>query len=355
MAYPQDVGEFILDCDACDVSIGCVLSQVQDNKERVIAYGSRTLNKAERNYCVTDKELLAVKHFIECYKHHLLGRRFRVRSDHQALKWLFSLKEPKSRVARWIEILSAYDFEVEYRRGTQHGNADALSRCPDPKVCKCPDQEGLRCGPCLKCIRKTELMLGRIVERETYVVSSLAEGGTKEASSEGGPMLRRSTRTTPGWLLSHSKSMLLSRQEGDSDISPVLQWKKDGQRPGSSVVCKTSPATRNYWQYWDSLEIVEGLLMRRFTKKDNTGSFLQFVVPISLRDEILHQMHDTVMSGHLGRKKTLAKAKKSFYWFKMKEDVNLWCEKCDVCAATKTPAKAIRAPLGKMSVGAPWD
>ena len=95
MAYPNDQGLYILDTDASDTQISGVLSQVQDNKERVICYGSRTLNKAERNYCITDKELLAIRHFAEYYKQYLLGRHFLVRSDHQALTFLFSLKEPK--------------------------------------------------------------------------------------------------------------------------------------------------------------------------------------------------------------------------------------------------------------------
>lgn len=152
MGYPDpDHRQFILDTDACDVGIGAVLSQVQDGRERVIAYASRTLNKAEKNYCVTDKELLAVKHFIEYFYQYLLGQQFVVRSDHQALVWLFKLKELKGRVARWIEILSEYNFEVQYRQGKQHGNADSLSRCPNPKDCSCPDidnMEVLKCGPC---------------------------------------------------------------------------------------------------------------------------------------------------------------------------------------------------------------
>lgn len=106
MAYPKDHGRFILDTDASDYAIGAVLSQEQDGQEKVVAYGSHTLGKSERNYCVTDKELLAVRYFIEYYKQYLLGREFIVRTDHQALVWLFSLKEPKRRIARWIEILS---------------------------------------------------------------------------------------------------------------------------------------------------------------------------------------------------------------------------------------------------------
>ena len=101
MAYPKDVGEYFLDCDSSDHAIGGVLSQIQEGKERVIAYGSRILNKAERNYCVTDKELLALRYFIEYYRQYLLGRRFTVRTDHQALSYLFSFKEPKGKLARF--------------------------------------------------------------------------------------------------------------------------------------------------------------------------------------------------------------------------------------------------------------
>jgi hypothetical protein len=62
-------------------------------------------------------------YFIEYYRQYLLGRKFCVRTDHQALIWLYSFKEPKGRIARWLEILSAFDFLVEYRAGVKHGNA----------------------------------------------------------------------------------------------------------------------------------------------------------------------------------------------------------------------------------------
>ena len=164
MAFPTDHDLYILDCDAADDSIGCVLSQKQSNEEKVIAYGSRTLGKSERNYCATDRELLAVKYFMEYYKHYLLGRHFRVRSDHEALKWLFSMKEPKHQIARWIEVLSEFDFELEYHPGKKHGNADALSRCPNPRDCSCPvaEEHVLPCKSCKRCLRKAEIMLGTL-------------------------------------------------------------------------------------------------------------------------------------------------------------------------------------------------
>ena len=132
MGYPlNDAGQFVLDVDASAVGIGGILHQVQNDRERVIAYASRALNKAKRNYCITitKKELLAVRYYVEYFRQCLLGRRFTVRTDHQALVWLCRLKEPSGKVARWIEILSHYDFVIAYRPGRKQGHCDALSRC----------------------------------------------------------------------------------------------------------------------------------------------------------------------------------------------------------------------------------
>ena len=161
MAYPMDNGEFILYTNTSLDTVGTILSQVQNGVECVIAYGSRTLSKPEQNYCVTDQELLAVRFFMEYYKHYLLGRQFVARTDHQALKWLYSLRKPKDRIARWLETLSAYQFSIEYWPGNKHGNAHTMSRrCPNPQECKCPllEEEILKCSPCQKCCRRAETM-----------------------------------------------------------------------------------------------------------------------------------------------------------------------------------------------------
>jgi len=154
MGYPlNEGGTFYLDTDASGVGVGAVLSQVQDNRERVIAYASRSLKKPERNYCITEQELLAIVFFMQYFRQYLLGRRFVVRTDHQALTWLFNLKEPSSKIARWIEILAPYDFVIEYRKGNGQGNADGLSRCEDPRDCDCDKvdmSEAFKCGPCKK-------------------------------------------------------------------------------------------------------------------------------------------------------------------------------------------------------------
>ena len=70
----------------------------------------------------------ALRHF-RCY---LLGRKFIVRTDHSALQWFRTFKKPVGQVARWIEQLAEYNFEIVHRPGKQHANADALSRITVP-------------------------------------------------------------------------------------------------------------------------------------------------------------------------------------------------------------------------------
>lgn len=138
LAYPRETGEFILDTDASDVGIGAVLSQVQDGEERVIAYGSKSLEKAERNYCITRRELWAVVHFVEHYRHFLIGRHFRVRTDNAAVRYWKSLNmEASGQGARWMTKLTEYHFDITHRAGKDHGNADGLSREPFIRCAQC--------------------------------------------------------------------------------------------------------------------------------------------------------------------------------------------------------------------------
>ena len=86
LAHPDFTKPFILDTDASLDSIGGVLSQEIDGRERVIAYGSRVLSKTERRYCVTKRELLAIVFFVSQFRHYLYGRKFKIRTDHGSLR-----------------------------------------------------------------------------------------------------------------------------------------------------------------------------------------------------------------------------------------------------------------------------
>nr|VZI11431.1 unnamed protein product [Spirometra erinaceieuropaei] len=120
---------FILDTDASDVAIGAVLSQQQtDGLEHPLILASQTLTKPERNYSTTHKELLAVVTFVKKFHHYLAGKRFILRTDHQALRWLENFKDPTGQLARWQADLLEYSYTVIHRAGKKHQNADALSR-----------------------------------------------------------------------------------------------------------------------------------------------------------------------------------------------------------------------------------
>lgn len=130
LAYPRRDVDFILDTDASNFAIGAVLSQEQDGQERVLAYASKTLNRAEQNYCVTRRELLAVVVFLKHFRHYLYGQRLTVRTDHGALRWLMQFKNLEGQLARWLEVITQYQLTLEHRAGQIHSNADGMSRRP---------------------------------------------------------------------------------------------------------------------------------------------------------------------------------------------------------------------------------
>ena len=135
MAYPQPEGLLIVDTDPSNMSISGCLSQVQDGVEKVLAYGSKALFSAQRRYCTTKRELLAVVKFVKHYTMYLWGRHFLVRTNHASLGWLINIKDPEGMLAHWISILDTYDFTIRHRPSAKHSNADGLT-CQECTQCK---------------------------------------------------------------------------------------------------------------------------------------------------------------------------------------------------------------------------
>lgn len=140
LQYPDFSKEFVLTTDASKEALGAVLSQGDIGMDKPIAYASRTLNNAERNYSTTEQELLAIVWAVKQFRPYLWGRRFKIVTDHRPLRWLISLKDPGSRLTRWTIKLSEYDFEVIHRPGKSNQNADALSRITLAKVDVSPQE-----------------------------------------------------------------------------------------------------------------------------------------------------------------------------------------------------------------------
>ena len=124
-----------------------MLKQEIDGQRHVIEYASRSLRDCEKRYSVTELELPAIVFACQHFRHYLLGIQFTILSDHHALCWIFRLKSPNNRLARWVIGLGDFNFRVIYRKGKENCNADFLSRYPDRR-------EDLTNRPCMKNITK---------------------------------------------------------------------------------------------------------------------------------------------------------------------------------------------------------
>jgi len=220
LAMPTETDTFTLDTDASNYAMGAVLSQYIQDQEKVIAYASRTFSKTEINYCTTRKELLAIVHFISYFRQYLLGRHFRVRTDHAALLWLRRMPDPVGQEARWLEKLEEYDFTVEHRAGSKHTNADFCSRPQCRKAC-CHD------------------------EKSTASVELISRRNTVE------------TGDNTSW----STDDIIAAQMADPVLMPIYTALALGaSQPTREEIAAESGETKAYWFQWPVLALRSGLL-----------------------------------------------------------------------------------------------
>src|SRR6266516_3276162 len=278
VAMPADKGEYVLDTDASNFAIGAVLSQQQDGEERVIAYASRTLNDAERNYCVTRKELLAVVYFTKYFRHYLLGAQFVIRTDHAPLRWLKLTPEPIGQQARWLEKLEEFQFRVEHRPGRHHTNADALSRIP-----------------CRQC-KRDESTEEPIEPNGPPLVWNAARGfrpevfqATKQSGSTSARLIQLGGTDDFGdWTSDVYTEAYLK----DPDLREIYILVKQGleQIPWAAMVGQ-SQATKAYWTQWERLSVLRGRLYRSWKSADGTHEGFQLIPPVAMRIPLVKEAH----------------------------------------------------------------
>ena len=344
LAYPRaDGSEFILDTDASAYAIGAVLSQIQEGKERVIAYGSRTLDKPERNYCVTRREMLAVVYFTKYFKHYLLGRKFIVRTDHGSLTWLQNFKEPDGQIHRWIQQLSQFHMKIEHRPGNRHGNADAMSRLKTDngvvcKQCMMP-WSYVYTGPTKSEIinmKEGENKVGRTVDAISDNDDEISEAeqtagnvpspkhkttfrGDMSGQDVSGetPTLRRGrkpNRPKPAKPIEKPKidltlDSIRGIQGSDPVLKEILKFKEDGEKPNWTDISHESNEIKFWVAKWESLEVKEGILCMYWEDNVVRNSRWKICIPNSIVKSILWYMHDSKTAGHVGIKKTFANSK----------------------------------------------
>ena len=224
--------------------------------------------------------------------------------------WLYRTKEPEGQVARWLEKLQQFEFEIIHRKGLRHTNADALSRLP-----------------CTQCGLAKE-------QREEVVVLPVA---ALQISGLNMEEIKKMQAQNNEWKL-----LIEARK---ANIPPSLK-----EQEGKSI------EFRRLCQIWDQLALREGVMYRKyFDSKNHSGIRYQLLVPASLRKRVLEETHDGLCGGHLGEEKTFQKLKLTHYWPGYWNSVREWCRTCAACASRKTPAPKNKAPLQSIVVGSPMQ
>ena len=151
--------EVIIETDASNFALGCILSQRHEGRLHPVAFHSRKMSPAERNYDIHDKETLAIVEAFKVWRHYCHGARtIPVYTDHNNLKYFMEANTLNGRQARWAAYLSQFDFKVIYRPGSRAGKPDALSRRSEYAV-----EEGE--VPQTKIIQKFEIVATILTEK----------------------------------------------------------------------------------------------------------------------------------------------------------------------------------------------
>ena len=131
---PEKLPEFRIETDASDFAVGAVLLVNTDHGYLPVAYESAKLKKHQKNYPVHDKELLALIHALQTWRHYVFGQLIVAKTDHKSLQYLQQQTNLSARQARWIQFLADFNVKIEYVKGTANIVADALSRRPDLRI-----------------------------------------------------------------------------------------------------------------------------------------------------------------------------------------------------------------------------
>ena len=142
LGFPTEDGRFLLDTDTSLFAVGGILNQLQDGREVVIAYASRSLHLSQRCYSTTRRGMLAAVVMCTHFQSYLRGgggAQFTLRTDHSSLRWLQKFRNEDGMLARWYLLLGQFSVTFEYRPGDQHANADGMSRqCEQCQRSDCP-------------------------------------------------------------------------------------------------------------------------------------------------------------------------------------------------------------------------
>ena len=322
----------MLNTDASNFGLGGVLSQLQNNVECVIAYCSRALRPSQRKYCTTKREMLAAVSMCIQFRSYLRGAKFTIHTEHKSLVWLHHFKYTEGMMARWLHTLQQFQFIIVHRAGSDHGNADGLSRAPT--------------DPCRQCTRVDCPQVDTSVVIADQPFDAVSVGDSED--SDLIPL-----KSGENWIaqleydLSRPASQsgevfsITALQLKDPMCATLLKWIRSDAFPPWTEVKSLCPELQFLWHHKNNLSA------------DANGVLwilqLQLLVPKPGRERLFLAYHASLIGGHLGRNRTLARLSQRFYWSGMADDVGDWLRNCTTCMKRKSPAGR-HHPLGNGAV-----
>ena len=403
LTLPRFDRQFIVKTDAAVTEgIGGVLSQHDDDKkERVNSYYGRRLRKAERNWTVTEVELLAALESIRNWRPYLWGREFRLVVDHSALRWLHTMRDTfeggaASRLMRWIMKLQEYRFTVEHKPGINHNDADGVSRLAQRVAALLTNDESVRgteeavrraADPSAICaaVRReldewaqaTSPSGPTYDEARTQAIDKYWWSQYWERSATVAPAMRKPTVTARRLQdasrrvrnLTESRENILKYYLGTGAPSlhamqQMQQEDEDCRYLADYLVSGSAgqPSTLDEWKRvrWAlrevrHLELHDGVLYRRDPTPDSDGATdrLRVYVPVEAREAMLVAFHDHF--GHRARNPMERALKLRHYWPGMAKDVDDHCARCHECTLGGHLRLRNRRPRGPKLGHYPFD
>jgi hypothetical protein len=324
LAYPRfgkNEPPFILDTDwSQDTNaIGGVLSQYQDGHERVILYGGKKMSKAQRNYSPFKGELAAFLHFVKKWDYYLRGKKFVVRTDHEPLTHIRTMKTPDRHVLRMLAALADLDFAIVYRPGPTHGNADAISRAPHLR--DQPDAE--------EDVGTDEKEDEQRIEPAALAASIQPPNFSQKIDSQFAQALA-SLQSTINPKHRLSKEALAFAQRDDELLQPVIEHLVNQTEPDNLERQAWAPETRYYWSNKKLLTVGSDQVLRY--QRPRCDQFAQpwlLCLPEVLRPTIIRQVHEH--GGHCGAEATAQRILRTMFFPRMLPEVKDTLKRCLPC------------------------
>ena len=280
------------------------------------------------------------------------------------LVWLHKFKEPDGQIARWLQQLGPYVFQILHREGKRHLNADSMSRIhSDGEQCKqCKRDISLECDDSehkyyhiddlRKEFNKTEpeqscdvFAIDTLFTDDSHVTDVYSLSDTNQTAKPSKRAANRSPRAKPRVQPDDSLSLenIRTSQLEDREISPFLRWREDPdcEKPPFEAISGFGFESKFLYSRWELLTVDQGVLCLKWIEKDDER--LRICVPRNLRDAVW-QMHDAHTAGHMGVRRTVDKLTKSqYYWPHLWRYVHDYVSSCDICEERKNPSRKKRA------------